>query len=409
MRPHIILKATLIACLVLVGVMLAGQPALGQQGPPPGKGGGGGETEAAVNNLSYPAVMIAGTVANPPAIPLEVDPAYNILGTHYSYGCDAPQLVGTTTYNNYSCMDASGGYLTAADCALVDVCVGKTVSRIYWQKKSTSYWKAEETPSGPGVTVQYLDWADNLESKSWTTTSTVRVETTPFHDHTVSLNEGDTPTKRGYQMWHVSGQGTDEVWGVRAAFEGEDGTLPTAVFAYDSRFTIIKTTEARLNISKLVNGSSPCPTAYTPTGSGFAGTWTGSGWVGACTLKDEAYTAELNVGGKYVYGYNWPVRRDALKCDGWVGSSMAGWWRLTFYTPASGQSLPAVVFDTALTDPNLAPPTLPGADPDPLPPPGLVAAEADTGFLYRPVVDKDKNLTYIDICIVAGGGGGGRK
>jgi len=160
-----------------------------------------------------------------------------------------------------------------------------------------------------------------------------------------------------------------------------------------------------INISKLEKGASACPTAYTP--SGFSGTWDGSGWgEGTCTLRNEAYTAELNVGGKYVYGFNWAVRRDALKCADWEGAPMAGWWRLTFYTPPNGESGPAaVLFDTALMDPYLSPPTVPPATDTP-----LVNIEAETGaFLYQPVVDPIKNLTYIDICLNSGKSGGGRK
>ena len=398
MRPQYFLKTALVVCLVGVALILCNPTGFAQQGKGPG---GGGHTEAAVNNLSYPAVMIGGTVANPDAVPLESD--LDALGETYSYGCDTPQTIGTTTYPNYSCIKTTGEWMTALECEAEPLCGGAPVSRIYWQKIPTSYWKAQETPSAPEVTVQYLDWADNLESKSWTTTSTVRVETTPFHDYTGEFEaDGTTPvTKTGYQMWHVSGQGTDEVWGVRAGYLGEEGTAPTSVFAYDSPYSIIQTTQARINISKLEKGASACPTVYTPMV--FSATWDGSGWgANTCTLRDEAYTAELNVGGKYVYGYNWAVRRDALKCEEWEGTSMAGWWRITFYTPGM---TPAVRFDTALTGEFLSPPTVPAATDTP-----LVNIEAETGaFLYKPVVDPTNNLTYIDICLNSGKSGAGRK
>ena len=58
MRPQFFLQAALVACLVGVALILADPTGLAQQGPPLGKGGGGGHTEAAVNNLSYPAVMV---------------------------------------------------------------------------------------------------------------------------------------------------------------------------------------------------------------------------------------------------------------------------------------------------------------------------------------------------------------
>ena len=63
MRPQRLVKATLVACLVAAGLMLAG-PAFAQQGgPPPGKGGGGGHTETLTNQLSYPAIMIGALEA----------------------------------------------------------------------------------------------------------------------------------------------------------------------------------------------------------------------------------------------------------------------------------------------------------------------------------------------------------
>jgi hypothetical protein len=407
MRPQRFVKASLVACLVAAGLMLAG-PAFGQQGgPPPGKGGGG-HTEAAVNNLSYPAAMIGVTVSNPGATPLES--TSDVFKATYSYGCDVPQTIGTTTYPNYSCIDAAGVYLNAADCAALDVCKDKTVSRIYWQKVPTSYWKAEETATPPLATVQYLDWGDNLESKSWTTTSTIRVETTPFADH------GSTVLKHGYQMWHVSGQGTDEVWGVRAAFEGEDGTPPTAVYSYDHQYSILHTTQAMINFTKLSKGPATCPTVYVEPPEYQALPWTGTSWTGACSVKTEPYTAELNVGGKYVYGYNWTIRRDTLPTEcaalGYTATDLAGWWRLTFYTPGSttpGAGSPAAVwFNVDLTGEYLAPPPAPLlVTPEEL---LLVAPEeGDTGDLYRPKVISASNLTYIDICIKSGGGGGGRK
>ena len=109
-----------------------------------------------------------------------------------------------------------------------------------------------------------------------------------------------------------------------------------------------------------------CPGAYTP--SPYGPTWDplASEWSDTCLLRDTPFTAELNIGGKFVYGYNWRLKREVM-CPGW---SKAGWWRLTFYAPT-------VLFDDAAVP--LAPPTLPPAGPG-------VAVEP-TGTLYRPVVD----------------------
>ena len=400
MRPQYFLKAAPVACLVLAIVTLAA-PAAVAQGRPPGAGGGpggGGHTEAAVNNLSYPALLI-GAVGSA-AVPLAA--TSHVLGQTFSYGCDKPESVGTFTYPNTSCVVAAGEtsvYFTAAECTAADAaCSGFDVDRIYWQKVPTSYWKAETTgPVALPVAVDFLDWGDNLESKSWTITSTIRVETTPFKDHTAAS------LKRGYQMWHVSGQGTDEQWGMRVLEDPVSGEA-AAAYAYDSQYAIVNTGSARLHFAKLLPTADSCPSAWTP--SPFSGPWLNNEWQGACTLKDVGYTAELNVGGKYVYGYNWAIRRDTLPQCGGMTWNMAGWWRLTFYTPG-GQ----VAFPNANIP--LEPPSLPL--PSPFVATSLAAAraaaeeESDTGPLYKPVIDTVNHLTYIDICVTSGSGGGKKK
>jgi len=357
-----------------------------QQGKP-GGGGGGGHTEAATNNLSYPA---AHTVDSATARVWNVPEG--VLGIDYSYGCDKEEMVGTSTYPNTSCVDESENFLTAEACTAEGAkCAGLSLDRMYWQKVTTNDWWAESIgPSGPQQT-SYLDWGDSLEGVTWKTTSNIRVETTPF--------AAVTPSLVGYQMWHVFAQGPDEQWGVRTT---DDGTLRP--YVYSSPFAIIHTPAARLNIAKLEEGASTCPTTVPPGGSGFVMTWTGSSWAEAMQLRDIPYTAELNVGGKYVYGYNWMLRRDQI--EPW---NKAGWWRLTFYTSDA-----SVLFDTPgipLTPPPSAP-----SEPPPLAvaPQGMGAlAEAETGTLYVPVIDAVNKLTYIDICVAAGasgsGGGGGGK
>lgn len=47
--------------------LAVGATALAAGGPPPGKGGGGGDEETGVNNLSAPAIMVAGTAGTLPA------------------------------------------------------------------------------------------------------------------------------------------------------------------------------------------------------------------------------------------------------------------------------------------------------------------------------------------------------
>jgi uncharacterized membrane protein YgcG len=145
-------------------------------------------------------------------------------------------------------------------------------------------------------------------------------------------------------------------------------------------------------------------------------------------VYDDPYTVETSVGGKYVYGYNLRMKEilPSQVCgDQWLKT---GFYRLTFYAPAdvnfTGHS-------EATPIPNVAPPSVPSevrtlprngvfntitVAPEPEP---VIVASSDEedpdadDRLYRPVIDPDYNLTYLDICIVAksqgGGGGGGGK
>lgn len=367
--------------LVLAALLVAGGLGTAQaQHNGGGGGGGGGHTEAATNNLSYPAAHTAeaGTAAvwNVPG---------GTLGITYSFGCNQPEVVGTTTYPNTSCVDDLGKVLTAEACTAVGgKCAGQALNRIYWQKVTVNDWWADSIGPTGALNPRFLDWSDGLESVTWKATSTIRVETTPFAPV--------MPVLRGYQMWHVFAQGPDEQWGVRAT----DQEVPIP-YMYQSPVAIIHTPAARLNISKLEPGASTCP-AGRPTAPL---TWTGSSWLEAKLLRDIPYTAELNVGGKYVYGYNWMLKRDVI--EPW---SKAGWWRLTFYTSDS-----STLFDDP-TIPLGPPPAIPGEPGGPMAGSSFVAA-ADSGPLYVPVIDVANNLTYLDICIAEGGsgsgGGGGGK
>jgi hypothetical protein len=364
---------------------------------PPDKGGGGGEGETATNHLSYPAVNLEG-----PAVTNSFSATVDTLGVTYSYACDKPETIDTTTFPNTSCVTADGSkYLSDTECTATGaVCEGFPVERIYWQKVASNIWTAATVASTLPVKAGYVDWADNLESVTWKTTSVVRVETTPFA-------EGLDPMLTGYQMWHVFGKGTNEAWGVRT-------TLLKAPYTYQSPYAIIYTSKAKLNITKVSGADRSCDA----DGSGFTGTWNGGtlGWVGdgATKVSDIAYTPELNVGGKYVYGYNWNLRRENTAVD------KAGWWRLTFYTTDDG-----VDFSTFLVDDptRYAPPDLslyPPSSTSVMPAFAAVAPAAeegggeeggDEGGAYAPVVDPAANISYIDICLAegtgSGGGGGG--
>jgi hypothetical protein len=346
-----------------------------------GPGSGGKPPVESTNNLSYPAVgdgvTTSGATSTVPA---------GALGVDFSYGCAVPETIGTSTYPNTSCVNADGTAYDSFETCSAGKCDGTPVERIYWQKNVSNKWSAETIGGSPN-TAAYLDWGDNLETTSWTSSSVIRVEQSPYADLSPT-------TLVGFQMWHVFGQGTNELWGVHA----DSGTAAPLLYQYDSPYAFINTAKAYLSISKLEAGATACQPMNEPD---FAVTWdpVTRTWTGApLTLYNTSKAPELAISGKYVYGYNWSLKTAVVPTN----INKAGWWRLTFYTPGN---------EIAFTDTTqLVPPVLPDAYlPDPPAARAGALAEADTGPLFTPVIDVANNLTYIDICLSAGKGGGGGK
>jgi hypothetical protein len=416
-----------IVAIGVVGVLTFGGNVSAKKGvckdgtPPPCKPSA---AEEGVNNLSYPAVSNVLTAV----APRWNIPASPVLGVHYSYGCDQPETYDIFSYPNTSCVDELGSpavYLSPSQCVEPGApCEGfsaNEISRIYWQKVEANDWWADSALETPR-TAAYVNWADNLESNTWNERSVIRVETQPYGSlipwyppsegppvvpfnpslntcEQVAANPDDC--RLGFQMWHVSGQGTTEQWGVRAS-----DIVPYDPFIYFSPFQIIHTNDARLNLAKIEEASATCPApggdAGDPPPDTSGLTWVGDHWDGACTAEDSPYTVELNVGGKYVYGYNWRMKN--VELDSLCGSTWekTGWWRLTFYTGGT------VYFDPANPIVDVGPPPEVPATASALPP--VAAEEEETDTLYTPVVDYTNNLTYLDICVkgkTQGGGGGG--
>jgi hypothetical protein len=403
----------------------------GEPGPPTG-----GETP---NNLSVPGILTESDVSTEAYWSVNtVAPEFKV---QYSYGCDLEESYGEFKYPNTSCVDdlmEPTIYYTPEECVLTgNPCAGleaEDVFRIYWQKEPLNEWWATDDGKSPdSIPVAYVDWGDALEAVSWSERSVVRVETQPWastipgYSPTIAcvdaaVGDPEVDCKVGFQMWHVSGQGITEHWGVRAS------NLDEAVsYNFDSPFQIIKTTNARLNVTKMVEGDAICsqPGGNPGDDPPAVGGWNGAEWGGTCTVYDQPYTVETSVGGKYVYGYNLRMAEvfpHEVCGESWVKT---GFYRLTFYAP---NDVDFTGHTEANPIPNVAPPYVP-SDERTLPRDGIfntvvvppapepvVEAESDEedpdadDRLYRPVIDPVHNLTYLDICIVAksqGGGGGG--
>lgn len=400
-----------IAALALVFYPGRGATAQGNGG---GGGGQGGGEETTATNLSYPAHFFgaagqSGTIGS-----------YS-LGASFpngmSYGCLVPEMIGTTTYPNTSCVDDQGNYLAPEACVALGKCPNlESIERIYWQKNTRNTWLAgyavsaasDSVPAQP-LPVEYIDWGDNLEVKSWPVQN-IRVETNTFSTLAAPAEGASDPRLR-FDMWHVFGQGTNELWGVHATNPASGDPTPyyvssTAAPSTDETsvwpYGVNVTSEARLNVTKLAAWSAACPaTATGVSQSPFQGeknlTWivddpnTGIGhWIGAAlNAYDNLYGAELNIKGSYVYGYNWNL--NSLQVPQTVNKT--GWWRLTFYTPDK-----SVDFSTWKTAEDAGYDTL-------APPPEVSTSgtsEESSLRLYVPQVDATNQLTYIDVCITGG-------
>jgi hypothetical protein len=399
-----------------------------------------GEEEAG-NNLSTPGVLMESQV---PILASWLPPNAATLGVHYSYGCagEEKSADGKFTYPNTSCVDDLASptiYYTAEECTDTiqpSPCQGLDVLRMYWQKVAVNDWSGDvegglTVPATPR-SVGYNNWGDALEAVSWSETSQVRVENQPYEslipgfDPIATTCEGAATTagldpadvcKVGIKMWHVSGQGITEQWGAVAT-----DSDPAVSYNYDSPFQIINTGTARLNIAKMAPETATCAA---PGEGGVVpppptlGDWNGSGWEGgACTWRDATFAVELSVSGKYVYGYNWPLKTVELLTNCGTGWLKSGWWRLTFYTdggdPTDHSDDPVQFLDG--TAPVTAPPDVPSAA-RVLPRAEYIAdvvipgEPGESEVLYTPVIDIANNLTYIDVCVTTakGGGGGGGK
>jgi hypothetical protein len=307
----------------------------GGGGKPDNPGGGGGKPggETAGNNLSFP-VQWSET-----GLTVALPGAAGVVRT------DGVVLPGTNSTDDLT------------------PCLGAV------QKDALNSWQADSTDAAPNV-VTTIDWGDNLESKDWKLGTVVRVET-GLYDSVLAA-----PMIR-YEMCYISGSGTDEVWGLRVT--GAPGAyVPVEV---DSPEAMVYTAGARLTIQKVEPGGTYTwdPVTHMWTGTGASEpTFNAAAWQKTAD-GPGSYGAELNVGGKIVYGYVW-------KTTGLT----AGDYRLTFSLdgPQAGFVGSGASFDGTTT-------ILGSTE--------VVAAEEEGGGNVAQI-DIANQLTYIDVGLTAGGG-----
>ena len=327
-------------CLILLlgaGPALAKGPGGGNGGG--GGGGGGGETTLG-NNLSLPVLWSEGF-----ALPLRgVYGAPRFEGEAWPEGC--------------------------------------TTGCWFLQQDADNEWQAESLDaSGAPVDVTWIDWGDNLEARPWSVTSVVRVEVVLYRDLLVPMT--------AFNMAHLWGEGTTEMWGT-------DG------LTYPSTQATVYSQCARLTIQRLL--TDPASPDFFAAWNPVTGAWEGDAaeptynsavWMGGEDAT-KAYSAEINIPGKVIYGYNWNVRRDGQG---------AGTYRLTFSLDGLNCPLPLNTFFTDGVTQILSGVTAMIPVPGPRQP--TILAEEPAGGV--PVILFPENLTYIDVEILPTKGGGGKK
>lgn len=209
------------------------------------------------------------------------------------------------------------------------------------------------------------DWADNLTRQTWTDKSKVRVEVTLFADVDPAVHP-----LTGYNMYSLGGTQLSEVF-------------VTNTTKYTAALATVYSNVARLKISKITGkGGTPYLVVY--DSACYEGYFI-DGPV-------DAYSGEINMSGKCIYGYNWDVGTVPL-------TDKAGWYRLTFsfdpvasYTDFDGMAH-AVPRNTRIAQLN---------------PGDLIGASDPEVVLYPPTIGPDGYSTDLEIEIKAGKGGGKR-
>jgi len=183
---------------------------------------------------------------------------------------------------------------------------------VYYPQATASTWQAEWRNNATGATLEALvDWGDALLSKTYTASSIVRIETALKQDATIP---GVTDTMSAFKMALLSGQGITES-------QGTDKSI------YASATRNIYAINARLKIEKIATGGGADIVIFDKAvWQGFGASEEGGGGGGGSgggAPTSSAYTAELNVGGSLVYGYNFRIGQV-------TGTDKTGQYRITF-------------------------------------------------------------------------------
>lgn len=322
----------------------------------------------------------AKTVINAPGGGGKKPPTAEVIGNNLSFPVIWSDGITKTLRGTYGEESFTGQYFTLESSDYyIQGDPGNT-----WQAASFDPTQAlgEETdPIGPGtVAISSVDWGDNLEAKAWPFGSQIRVEVVLYKD----LDNG----MKAYEMkiQDETQSGLTEVWGAKT--DKSQGSVAGVTYLADS--ATVYSGMAKLVIQKLVDvpEGQTSDVTWNPDLSRWEGEHVGAplfeGGVWEAGDGPAGYSAEINVQGKIIYGYNWVTRTTG---DG------PGSYRLTFVldknftgtqnTSINGSTVIAVTPTEEV----------------------VTIAEEPTGG--TPYIFPEGNLSYIDVQLLPKTGSGG--
>ncbi len=295
-----ILKRLAIGLLVMT-MLLALIPSIAMA-----KGGKPGGETVVGNNLSFPVLWAEGVTkvlpGTPGMTPLTGGVWWWWWGTE---GVD-PNIVQLSCAPDPDDLSKCDDGIPNQASSLLPPADDPDLVKAYLQKDPLNTWQAASANwSGSPVTVNWIDWGDDLESQDWYLTSQVRTEVVLFEDLITPMLE--------YGMRHTSGWGINEVHGLAVKdgiAEIGPGTQAT-IYSHCARLTLQKLLVPRddprlLDLVWVTGEGWTEPEGYAVdlieaplfNGSVHEG-GDGPGY----------YSAEINVKGRIIYGYTWNVRK----------------------------------------------------------------------------------------------------
>jgi hypothetical protein len=286
-------------------------------------------------------------------------------------------------------------------------------TQVWWlQQRDANQWQAFNPLATEPVAVTGVDWGDDLESRdNFNTRSVIRTEVVLLKnvvfDPTTEFDAADflafemSGAVPGTENSPVEMQGTN--YGGSENPELGTQTLIDPTLVRPGYQATLYSACARLIIQKIVGDPdglqwNPADGYWGPISS--VNTPVFNGAVYADALSDS-YSAEINVGGSLIYGYNWNLRK--------VGEG-AGLYRLTYVL--DGGSAVGGPCDAALNTNFTSEPTDPENEA-----PATQVVNVATNPVAVPVLvpagdpalngDLGGGLSYIDVVINVKTGGGG--